>query len=324
MRPAIIALALAAVCTAARPAAGHGMRSAYVEITETAPDRARIAISGKVPVTGIELHAATPCRIDAAPDTGAWLRCPERLGGAALSVTGLGAIASEAVIFVAFLDGTSTSGCVTAGNPSWTIPGPRAGALSVARRYVVLGIEHIASGADHLLFLLALVLCLRTLRAVMLAETAFTLSHTLSFSASALGWVHVSATAAEACIAVSLVLVALDVGRPARDAPCPGGRRSARKTAGLAFAFGLVHGLGFAGGLTEIGLPPSAVPAALVGFASGVELGQVAFLAIAVSALAVLGRVPRLARAAVGAGGLAIGGIAWFWLLERLGALGSS
>lgn len=314
-----LALALTGFGLAARPAAAHGMRSAYIEIIQTAPDRARISVSGKVPVAGVELHADAPCVIDVAAGTGApgaTLRCPERLTGAALSVSGLGTIASEAVLYAAFLDGTSTTGCVTAAHPAWTIPGPGDGALSVARRYVGLGVEHIATGVDHLLFLLALVLCLRTLRAVMLAETAFTLSHTLSFSASALGWVHVSAPAAEACIAVSLVLIALDVGRQRRDAPW--------KTAGLAFAFGLVHGLGFAGGLAEIGLPASAVPAALVGFATGVELGQVAFLLVAVAALAALGRAPRLQRAAVMSGGLAIGGIAWCWLLERLGALGSS
>jgi hypothetical protein len=123
--------------------------------------------------------------------------------------------------------------------------------------------------------------------------------------------------AAEACIAVSLVLVALDVGRPeraVRDAPW--------KTAGLAFAFGLVHGLGFAGGLAEIGLPSTAIPAALAGFASGVEIGQVVFLAIAVSAMGLVGRAPRLARAVVLAGAYAVGGVGCFWLFERLGALG--
>ena len=134
------------------------------------------------------------------------------------------------------------------------------------------------------------------------------------FSASALGWVHVSATAAEACIATSLVLVALDVGRPVRDAPW--------KTAGLAFTFGLVHGLGFASGLAEIGLPRTAVPAALAGFASGVEIGQVVFLLIAVSTLARFRRIPGLARATEQAGAYAVGGIGWFWLLQRLGALG--
>jgi hypothetical protein len=307
-------LAVLAMLAGTRPAAAHGMRSAYLEITETSAGHARLAIRGKVPITGVELTAAAPCEIATTPETGPELRCPDRIAGAALTVTGLGPIASEAVIFVTFLDGTTTTTCMTPGNPTWTIPGPDAGMISVAGRYVVLGIRHIATGADHLLFLLALVLCLRTLRAVMLAETAFTLSHTLSFSASALGWVHVSATAAEACIAVSLVLVALDVGRPARDAPW--------KTAGLAFAFGLVHGLGFAGGLAEIGLPATAVPAALAGFAGGVEIGQVVFLALAVSALALAGRVPRLARAAVQVGAYAVGGIGWFWLFERLGALG--
>lgn len=325
-RIAVIAVALVGPCAGARSAEGHGMRSAYVEITQTAPDRARIAITGKVPVNGVELRAAAPCAIAAAPD-GIWLRCPERLSDAALTVTGLGPVVSEAVLFVTFLDGTTTSGCATASHPQWAIPGPGAGALSVAGRYVALGIEHIASGADHLLFLLALVLCLRSLRAVMLAETAFTLSHTLSFSASALGWVRVSASAAEACIAVSLVLVALDVGRAPRDASRRAhGALSVAwpwKTAGLAFAFGLVHGLGFAGGLAEIGLPSTAVPAALAGFAGGVEIGQVAFLAIALAALAALERAPRLAHAAASAGACAIGGIGWCWLLERLGALGS-
>ena len=319
---AFAVVALAATLGAARPAAAHGMRSAYVEITQTAPGRARVAIRGSMPVSGVALTAAAPCTVATTADAGSELVCPDALAGAALTVTGLGPIASEAVIFVGFRDGTSTTTCVTPGAPSWQIPGADPGMLSVARRYVGLGIAHIATGADHLLFLLALVLCLRTLRAVMLAETAFTLSHTLSFSASALGWVHVSSTAAEACIAVSLVLVALDVGRPV----CAGDRRSeppdAWKTAGLAFAFGLVHGLGFAGGLAEIGLPATAVPAALAGFAGGVEIGQVAFLAIAVTLLAVVDRVPRLARATVQLGGYAVGGIGSFWLLERLSALG--
>jgi hydrogenase/urease accessory protein HupE len=186
--------------------------------------------------------------------------------------------------------------------------------LSVARRYVALGVEHIAIGVDHLLFLLALVLCLRRFAPVMLAETAFTLSHTLSFSASALGWIRVSSTAAEACIAASLVLIALDVTRPQRDAQW--------KVACLAFAFGLVHGLGFAGALAEVGLPSSEVPAGLIGFAGGVELGQIIFLVIAVAALRLLERVPRIAPVAIQAGACTVGGTGCFWLLERIGALG--
>src|SRR5262249_32066673 len=208
----------------------HGMRSAYIELTETAPGRARVAIRGNVPVTGVELSADAPCAVVTTDDAGTELRCPGGLADAALSVRGLGPVASEAALFVRFLDGTSRTACITPGAPTWRIPGGDPGMLGVAARYVRLGIAHIATGADHLLFLLALVLCLRTLRAVMLAETAFTLSHTLSFSASSLGWIRVSSTAAEACIAVSLVLVALDVGRPDSGAP------PASKTAGLAFA----------------------------------------------------------------------------------------
>jgi len=303
-------VALACLLAASRPAAAHGMRSAYVEITEATPGRAHVAIRGKVPVAGVGLAVAAPCTLER--DV---LTCPATLAGAALTVTGLGPIASEAVILVTFRDGTTTSACVTPGAPRWILPGAADdGALDVAGRYVVLGIVHIATGADHLLFLLALVLCLRRLRAVLLAETAFTLSHTLSFSASALGWVHVSAAAAEACIAVSLVLVALDIGRPQRSTPI--------KTAGLAFAFGLVHGLGFAGGLAELGLPATAVPAALAGFAAGVELGQVVFLAACVAAITGIARWPAVTRAAVRAGAYAIGGVGWFWLFERLGALG--
>jgi hypothetical protein len=317
MRALVVTAIAVLVCAVAAPsAAAHGMRSAYIEITETEPGRARVAITGKVPVTGVAITASAPCAIAATADTGTWLHCSARLAGAALTVTGMGPIASEAVIFVTFLDGTTTTACATPGNPSWTIPGAGAGAgmLAVAGRYVALGVEHIAIGVDHLLFLLALVLCLRRFGAVMLAETAFTLSHTLSFSASALGWIRVSSTAAEACIAVSLVLIALDVARPTREAPW--------KTAGLAFAFGLVHGLGFAGALAEVGLPSSAVPAALIGFASGVELGQIAFLVIAVVALRALERAPRLVPAAVQAGAYAVGGVGCFWLFERIGALG--
>ena len=304
---ALVAITMLAVLGPARPAAAHGMRTAYLELTETAPGHAHVAIRGKVPMTGVALTAAAPCTLERDA-----LVCP-RLAGATLEVTGLGPIASEAVVLVNFLDGTATSACVTPGAPRWTIPGAADGIVSVARRYVALGVVHIATGADHLLFLLALVLCLRSLRAVMLAETAFTLSHTLSFSASALGWVHVSAAAAEACIAVSLVLAALDIGRSERVAPW--------RSAGLAFAFGLVHGLGFAGGLAEIGLPATAVTAALAGFATGVELGQVVFLVTAVGALRLVGRVPALARATAHAGTYAVGGVGAFCLCERLGAL---
>jgi hypothetical protein len=170
------------------------------------------------------------------------------------------------------------------------------------------------TGWDHLLFLAALAIALRRLRALLIAETAFTLSHTLTFTASALGLLHVSSAAAEACIALSLVLIALDAARAAERPSFVGATRQA---AALAFVFGLVHGLGFAGGLAEIGLPDRAIGLALAGFAMGVESGQVLFLLALYGALTFAARTTRLRRLphliayAVGSAGV-------FLLLERL------
>ncbi len=184
---------------------------------------------------------------------------------------------------------------------------------ALAGSYVKPGVAHILTGYDHLLFLLSLVLLLRRPRAVLLAETAFTVSHSLSFTATALGLVHVSAPAAEAAIALSLVLVALDIGKRAHAA------LGARKGAAMAFVFGLVHGLGFAGGLSEIGLPDAHVSSALAGFAAGVELGQVAFLAVALGLLHLASRRLAAPRLEIGArwGSVVIGGVASYWLVER-------
>src|SRR5207248_4485665 len=140
-----------------------------------------------------------------------------------------------AVVDVRLFDGRMASHLLRAAAPSWRIPAREDGA-GIASQYIALGVEHIATGADHVLFLLLLVLVLKRPRAVLLAESAFTLSHSLSFTATALGWIRVSPAAAEACIALSLLLVALDVERRGAE---PIG---AIKGAGMALVVGLVHG----------------------------------------------------------------------------------
>jgi hypothetical protein len=251
-------------------------------------------------------------------DRAGTLACDGTTAGHALAVRGLGPVLGEAVVWVRYADGSTFSHLVTQYSPSWTLP-TRASAWSVAGQYVRLGIEHILGGYDHLLFLVLLVLTLRSPRAVLLAETCFTLSHSVSFTATALGWVHVAPAPAEACIALSLVLVALDVGRgPAATSREDAARsRRARGIAGLAFLFGLVHGLGFAGGLREIGLPDRDVATALASFAAGVEIGQVAFLS------AVLGCVHFARRSAAWprvelAGAYLGGAVSSFWVIERV------
>jgi hydrogenase/urease accessory protein HupE len=204
------------------------------------------------------------------------------------------------------------SGVLRADATSLTLPLAARARLAVAAAYVRLGIVHIATGFDHLLFLLALALQLWRLRAVLLAETAFTLSHTLSFSATALGLVQLAPAAAEACIALSLVLLARELVVGRRISPARG--------ALVALAFGLVHGLGFAGGLREIGLPEHDVGLALVGFGAGVEMGQVAFLALVLLVLHAAAVARR--RDLVGhVGGLGIGSVGAFWLCQRLWVL---
>jgi hydrogenase/urease accessory protein HupE len=185
-------------------------------------------------------------------------------------------------------------------------------ALGVLLDYLRLGVVHIATGFDHLLFLLALALQLWRVRAVLLAETAFTLSHTLSFSATALGLVRLPPVAAEACIALSLILLARELALGRRIAPSRG--------ALVALLFGLVHGLGFAGGLREIGLPEHDVGLALLGFGAGVELGQVAFLALVLLALHARMLAPRRALLER-LGGAAIGAVGAYWFCERLVAV---
>lgn len=319
MRALLLAIAaLVAIGLLAPRADAHGMRTAFVDVTEVSPGHALVRVRTSVADSALSVHADAPCAIRSAPsdgdgDAGLELACPTSLDDAAIEVRGLGALHTEAIVAVERASGARVTHLVTIGEPRFVVPGASP-AAEIAKSYVALGVKHIASGADHLLFLLALVLLLRSPRAVIAAETAFTASHSLSFTATALGWVRVSSQAAEACIALSLVLVALDIGKS---------KPSARHGAAMAFLFGLVHGLGFAGGLREIGLPDHDVSVALVGFAAGVEIGQVAFLALALGAVALLARRVAFDRIA-SIGARVTGSIACFWLFDRLAVIVAS
>ncbi len=294
------------------------MRSAYFELEEVAPGQVLARFKLLVPASEVTPVFPAGCsvvsRSDGPPSDGVApqlyrLACRAPLRGARVRVEGLGGTIPEAVVLALFRDGTSASHLLTGGAEVWEIPEVDA-VWPTLREYVRLGVEHILLGADHLLFLALLVLILQRARSVLLAETAFTLSHTASFTATALGLVRIPAAAAEACIALSLVLLALDVGRPER-------RPTDRVAAALAFGFGLVHGLGFAGALREIGVPEGNVMVALAGFGLGVELGQVAFLLAVLGAVSIAQRAPWYGRA-VSAGTYAIGGVASYWLIERV------
>lgn len=227
-------LSLAAVAALAGSAGAHGLRTAFVEVTEIQPGHAVVHLRMNTPDPSIAVTSPDgDCALDATGDGGSvydktWLlECPDGLGGRSLALAGLGPIVGEGVVWIARADGTTASQIVRADAPGFALGRAAApSALAVARQYIALGLEHILTGYDHLLFLLLLVLVLGEVRSVFLAETAFTLSHSLSFSATALGWIRVSAPAAETCIALSLVLLAAEVRTDA--APVAGGARSPR------------------------------------------------------------------------------------------------
>ncbi len=195
----------------------------------------------------------------------------------------------------------------------------QAGSRSVAdaaRRYTLLGIEHILFGIDHLLFVAALLLLVRGPWMLVKTVTAFTVAHSLTLGLATLGVVEVPAAPVEACIALSIALVAAEGLRDsARGEPL--GRPWL-----LAFGFGLLHGFGFAGALGELGLPPSEVPVALLFFNLGVEIGQLAFVAALLGLHALLRRpLARLPRWTSAIPGYAIGCMATLWFYERIAAL---
>jgi len=194
-----------------------------------------------------------------------------------------------------------------------------AGSGSVGRaawRYTVLGIEHILTGIDHLLFVLALLLVVVGRWKLVKTITAFTLAHSITLALATLGVVTVPSGPVEAAIALSIVFLASEIIWWHRGWTS---LTFARPWL-VAFAFGLLHGLGFAGALSEIGLPSAEIPIALLFFNIGVEIGQLAFVAAvllgagALSRLAPVANTAAFARVAIA---YAIGTVATYWFVER-------
>ena len=191
----------------------------------------------------------------------------------------------------------------------------RASTGGVLRHYFALGVEHILQGYDHLLFVVCLVLLAGSLRRTTLAVTGFTVSHSMTLGASAMGYVTVPVPPVEAAIALSIVFLAAELARARRDT------LTWRHPVVVAGLFGLLHGFGFAAVLTEVGLPHNESLVALLGFNLGVEAGQLVFVLVLMLGLGVLTRFradsvktevfPRLAAYPIGA-------LAMFWVMERL------
>jgi hydrogenase/urease accessory protein HupE len=247
------------------------------------------------------------------------LRCPPPgLAGREVGVEGLEPSAAGVVLRIERADGGVVRGLLDAGAPRLVVP-ERESAWAVLLGYGRLGFDHIGSGWDHLLFVLGLVLLAGSRARLLMAVTAFTLGHSVTLVLAALDLVRLAPAPVEIGIAASLLYLASELARPGgRFRPVP---------AALAAAFGLLHGLGFAGALRDVGLPAGAVPLALLGFNVGIELGQLAFvlllLGVAAAARAALGaRAQTLFRPTAIATAYGLGTIAAFWMFERIAALG--
>lgn len=247
------------------------------------------------------------------------LVCGARGLSGTVGFLGLGELGSSILVRVERRGGRVDTYAFSAGRPELSLrdQGTQRGLLQVAFSFVPVGVEHIGLGLDHLAFVLGLLWLVRGRRALLGTVTAFTLGHSVTLSAAALDYVSVPAAPVEACIALSIAFVALELVRRERT-QLPAS--SHRTPYALAAAFGLLHGLGFANALSELGVAREELPGALLGFNLGVELGQLAFVTLALTLAAVAParlRAPALRRA----NHYALGALAMYWCFDRVSAL---
>jgi hydrogenase/urease accessory protein HupE len=307
----------------------HDARPAYLEISETAPGR--FAILWRTPLlSGMPLpvrlglpdgirNVTEPARREL-PDSlvERWLVQAEGgLSGKRIEFIGLQGTITDALVRVQTLDGDHSTTLVRPSHP-WIEIEARRSSLAVAATYLMHGIEHILFGFDHLLFVLALVLIVANRRMLLWTVTAFTLAHSITLSLATLGYANVPGPPVEATIALSILLLTYEIVRIGRGETS----LTARWPWVVAFSFGLLHGFGFAGALTELGLPRGDIPLALFSFNVGVEFGQLAFIAVVLGVIALARRLPLpvpVERYALPATTYALGGLAAFWFVERVG-----
>ena len=238
----------------------------------------------------------------------------QSLTGATLTLDGLKAVPMDVMVRVKLSDGSEHTAMLRSGNVSFTIP-EQATRAELAISYWQMGTIHILEGVDHLLFLLTLLLIVTGIWPLLKTVTAFTLAHSLTLALATLDLIHIPQVPTEGVISLSIMLLAVEVVRKNQGQLT----LSERYPWMIAFTFGLVHGLGFAGALYEIGVPQHAVPLALLMFNVGVETGQVLFVVVVSALLAGLHHLHgHTALTLMRATPYAIGGVAAYWTIDRV------
>lgn len=306
----IFALLLA--CGALWPslAPAHELSLAELRLRETAPGvflwNWGVGGLGKKPADELRVQWPPACAAE-----GDELRCQPSLSGR-LEVLGIGASYSAALVRITWLDGQSRTYSLTGNQTGVQLFGAfddQRGAIEIVKAYTVLGVEHILSGLDHLMFVICLLFLVGFNRRLVWTITAFTAAHSLTLVFSALGWLVLRGPPVEAAIALSIVLMAAEALRG-------GDSLTRRLPAAVAFGFGLLHGLGFAGAIRDIGLPENHLLLALLTFNLGVEIGQLFTVAAAFLLMHLARRLqaaPLLVRPVL----YSIGCVAAYWSWQR-------
>jgi hypothetical protein len=282
VRSAVLIIVFA-VLASIHGASAHDARPAYMQVTELAPQRYEIiwrtpVLSGmRLPVVlrfPANTRSVTEPTIRELSDSRVERRIIETGGGltgARIEIVGLQATITDALVRVQMLDGSTSTTLVRPSQPWIDITTSR-GRLGVISAYVMHGVEHILFGYDHLLFVLALILIVRSTRTLLITVTAFTLAHSITLSLATLGVVHVAGPPVEATIALSILLLACEIVRSEQGQAS----LTAKWPWVVAFSFGLLHGFGFASALSEIGLPQGDIPLALFSINVGVPFLEAA------------------------------------------------
>ena len=314
----ILFVLVAVVCEA------NENRPAYLELKQTSPDN--FDLLWKVParaenqglaihvVLGEDIEYTDPIRsefVGAAIIERTTVSRPGGLAGSLITISGLEAVQTDVLVRIEMLTGGVEVVRLTPGVTSFIVS-ESVETFEIAKTYLLFGIEHILQGWDHLLFIACLLLIARSWRRVLITITGFTVAHSITLTLAALELVRLAIAPIEATIALSIVFLAREIIRDQRDT------LTWRHPILVSSSFGLLHGFGFAAALADIGLPQTEIPAALLSFNVGVEIGQILFVCLLFTLAWVANKILKDLKKAELIAAYGVGGITMLWTLERI------
>ena len=336
----LLAAGLAVGAAFTQPARAHESRPLYIEVTEKAPlaflvrwkipPSVKVRNAPEVSMTGGCVATTPPAPRGATRGSlqHRTFRCEADPAGTPLQIRyPLFNPSVSALVRISRLSGETHSLLASPKQTEVFIPAVESFG-SVARDYLTLGVEHILEGYDHLLFLVCLMLIAGTGRRILITITGFTIAHSITLALSALGVVHVPIAPVEAAIALSIVFLAVEIVRGDKNS------FTYRYPIAVSSSFGLLHGFGFAAVLGETGLPQTEIPAALLFFNVGVEIGQILFVAVVMAVYQLIRFVGRTSfdrdlsidalRPLQTPAAYAVGILGSFWMIQRVATFWTS